>query len=94
MLPHGKSNFQALMKWVPSGPWGVMPRKSIPSSWRTRFDQLGDRRLRRCVVTSDEDIERLTSHLPGDQRSGEGGYVGLGMKRGHMPALLALHVPW
>src|SRR6266567_8721821 len=38
-----------------------------------RFDQLGDRGLRCCVVTGDEDIERLTGHRPGDQRSGEGG---------------------
>jgi hypothetical protein len=69
-------------------------RPCVNRTLPTRFDQLGDRRLRRYVVTGDEDIERLTSHRPGDQRSGEGGYVGLGMKRGHMPALLALHVPW
>src|SRR5258708_22213503 len=38
-----------------------------------RFDQLRDRGLRYRVVTDDEDIERLTSHRPSDQRSGEGG---------------------
>src|SRR5207237_1161752 len=40
-------------------------RPDVNPTQPTRFDQLGDRRLRFCVVTGDEDIERLTGHRPG-----------------------------